>query len=91
MSVFIGESCICPMVEVWADRDLSDFDCNTIILGSEDNGYNQSFSVRGDIEYILLSGLETIKHSTDEKIIEFIYPMNEKMNPNVIALEENYT
>ena len=36
LSVFTGESCICPMSEVWADCDFSDFDGNTILLGSRD-------------------------------------------------------
>ena len=68
LSVFIVESCICPKTEVWADRDNSDFDGETILPGSDDIGYKQSLSMRYDNEYIFTSGFEIINFSKDDKI-----------------------
>ena len=39
LSVLFGRSCLCPMTEVWADRDVSVPDGNTLLLGSVEKEY----------------------------------------------------
>ena len=79
MSVFVDKSCICPITELWADRDICDFGGNAILPVSDDN------------EYIFTSGNEIIKLSAEGKTIDFIFFEKENMHPTVTALGENYT
>ena len=41
LSVFIGKNCVCPTTEVRSDCDISDFDGNTMLLGSDHKIYNK--------------------------------------------------
>ena len=49
------------MIEVSADRDITDFDGNTLLLGGDNN------------EYVFISEFEIIKFSTEFKSIDFIH------------------
>ena len=82
LSIFIGTSCLCRMTEKSGARHSSDFDGNTILVGSDDIGYN---------EYVFVSGFEIIKLTTEDKLIDFISVMGNKMIPTAIALGEKKT
>ena len=56
-----------------------DFDGNTILLECEDN------------EYVYISGLETFKFKTDDKLIDYICPIGNNMVPCAIIIGEKYT
>ena len=79
LSIFIGTSCLCRMTEKSGACQSSDFDGNTILVGSDDIGYN---------EYVFVSGFEIIKFTTQDKIIHFISLMGNNMIPTAIALGE---
>ena len=49
LTVFIGKSCICRTIQISAVCDSFDFDGNTILVGRDDNGYNN---------YVFISGLK---------------------------------
>ena len=79
LSIFIGTSCLCRMTEKSGTCQNSDFDGNTILVGSDDIGY---------YEYVFVSGFEIIKFTTQDKIIHFISLMGNNMIPTAIALGE---
>ena len=53
--------------------DISDFDGNTNLLGS-------------DYENVFISGFDVIKLSTEDKDIDFISLMSENMTPTAIVI-----
>ena len=57
----------------------SDFDGNTLLLECEKN------------EYIYVFGLETLQFRTDDKIIDYVSLMRNKMVPSANILGEKYT
>ena len=59
--------------------DSFDFDGNTILVGSDDNGYNN---------YVFISGFEIIKLSTEDKFLDFISLVGNNMIPSAIAVRE---
>ena len=75
------------MTEMSGARDSSEFDCNTILLGN-DIGYNQSLSMRGDNDYVFISGFENIKNTIEDKTIDFISLMGINIIPTAIAVEK---
>ena len=62
------KSCLCKFTEMLGDDD---FEGNTMLVASEDIRYNHSLSMKGDNEYVFISGFEIIKFSTEEIIIDF--------------------
>ena len=62
------------------DCDSSDFDGNTILVRSDDIGYNN---------YVFRSGFEIIKISTEDNIIDFISLMGTRMIPTAKGNGEN--
>ena len=79
LSVLISKRCVSRTSEVWADCDNSDFDGNTILLGSVDE------------VYIFISGFNIIKFSREDKIINYISILDGNMNACTIAVGERYT
>ena len=67
------------MTEFSGAYDNSTFDGNTVLLECEDN------------EYVYISGLETFKFKTDDKIIDYISLMGTNMVPHAIIIGEKYT
>ena len=57
----------------------SDFEGNTLLLECEDN------------EYVYISGLAIFKFQTNDKIIDYISLMGNKMDPYAIILGEKFT
>ena len=91
LRIFIGKGRICRMNEMSAACVSSDFDGNTILVGSDDFGYNQSLSTRGDNEFIFISGFEIIEISTEDEILYFISLMGKNMIPTAIAIGGKFT
>ena len=75
---FVGKSRTCRMTEMSGVCDSSDFDLKTFLIGSDDN------------EYILISAVEIIKFSTEDKILGFLFLMGDDMTPTAIFNEEKY-
>ena len=66
------------MTEFSGANDSSGFDGNTLLLEFENN------------EYVYISGLEIIKFKTEDKIIDYISPMDNNMIPYAYAIGEKY-
>ena len=77
--IFFGKSKVCAMTEMSGAGDEIDFGGNTLLLESEDN------------EYVYISGLETSKFKTDDKIIDYISLIGNNMIPYTFAVGEKYT
>ena len=73
---------MCRLTEISGACDSFDFHGNTILVGSDDIGYN---------EYVFFSGFKIIKSSTEDKFIDFIFFMGNTMIPTAIAIREKYT
>ena len=67
------------MTEFSGAIDSSGFDGKTLLLECEDN------------EHVYISGLETFKFKTGDRIIDYLSLMGNNMVPNAIILEEKYT
>ena len=67
------------MTQFSGANDSSSFDGNTLLLECEKN------------EYVYISGLEIFKFKTDDKIIDYISLMGNKMVPCAIITGEKYT
>ena len=67
--IFIGERKICELTIFSRANDNSDFDGNILLLEREDN------------EYVYISGLETFKFKSDDKIIDYISFMGNNLIP----------
>ena len=61
------------------DDHISDYDGNTILVGSDDS------------DYIFVSGFELNKFNTEDKIVDFVSLMINNTIPNAIAIWEKYT
>ena len=53
-NIFIGKSRVCKMTEISGACDSADFDFKTILVGVDDGLYNQSLSMRGQLDNILV-------------------------------------
>ena len=62
----------------------------SVLVGSDDIGYNQSLSMRGDNEYIFISGVLKIKFSTEDKFRDSLSLMDGNMIPSAIAIREKH-
>ena len=79
-NVFIGKSKVCPMTEFSGSaNNSSEFDGNTLLVECENN------------EYVYISGLENTKFKIDDKIIEYISFMGNKMIHHAIMIGEKHT
>ena len=79
-NVFIGKSKGFPMTEFsGASNNSSEFDGKTLLLECENN------------EYVYISGLEITKFKIDDKIIDYISLLGNKMIPHAIMFGERYT
>ena len=67
------------MTESSEANDDSAFDGNIILLELEDN------------EFIYISGLETFKFKTEDKIVDYISLMGNNMIPYTFTVGEKYT
>ena len=77
--IFIGKSKVRPKTEFSGAEDKEEFDGITLLLEC------------GNKEYIYISGLKISKFKVDEKIIEYIPLMRNKMNPYAILIGEKFT
>ena len=75
-NIVIGKSKVCPMTQFSGANDSSSFDGNTLLLECENN------------EYVYVSGLETFKFKTDDKIIDYISLMGNNIVPYAIIIGE---
>ena len=66
---------MCRMTEISGACDSSDFIGNTDLVGIVN-------------EYIFISGLEYIKFTTEDKLIDFISLMGTNLIPSAIAIEK---
>ena len=67
------------MTEFSGAGDSSDFDCNTILLGCQNN------------ECVYVSGLEILKIKTDDKVTDYILVIGNNMCPSTIAIYKKNT
>ena len=67
------------MTDFSGARDSFDFDSNTVLLEC------------GEKKYVYTSGFETSKFKTDDKFIDYISLMGNKMCPYAIMVGEKYT
>ena len=78
-NVFIGESKVCQLTEFSGASDKIDFDGNTLLLECENN------------EHVYFFGLENFQFKTDDKIIDYISLMGNKMFSYTSAVGEKCT
>ena len=70
------------MTEMSRACDSSDFDGNSILVGSDDIGY---------IDYVLICGFKIINFSSEGKSFDFISLMGNNMIPTAVAIGKKYT
>ena len=78
-NIFFGKSKILAMTKFSEAFKNPNFDGNTILVEFEDN------------EYVYISGLETFKFKTDDKLIDYISLKGNNMIPYAVLLGEKYT
>ena len=87
-NLFISKSEVYKSTEIPGACDSSDSDGKTILVGGDDVGYNYSLSVRGDKEYMFISGFQIITFNTEDKILDFKSILGINMNPTAVAIRE---
>ena len=78
-NIFIGKSKICDMIDFSGAQDNTNFDGNTSLLECEDS------------KYLYVSGLEIFEFRTDDKILDSLSLMGNKMFPFTFAIGDKYT
>ena len=68
------------MIKMSRAFDISDFDGNTILVGSDDLGFEK---------YVCISGFENINFSTEDKVIDILSLLGNNKFPTPIAVGKN--
>ena len=77
--IFIGKSKNCLISEFSQSEDIVNFDGITLLLECENN------------EYIYISGLEILKFTIEDKIIDYVSLMGNNLIAYPIAIGEKFT
>ena len=79
------------MTEMSKACDSFNFDGHTILVGSDDIGYNQSIFMRSDNESIFILGFQIIKFSIQDRNIDLISLIGTIMIQTAMAIGEKHT